>query len=197
MRSIHLYHLPLTPCNTTHSQAPPLQPPRDQLRLRDYVLHQTTRRARTHGKPGEADAASTTASLLRDGLASRADRLRFPRLFQRQRPLEHREGRVLGFAPARGTHFRGPAGLPRLSALTRQPAPAASTWRSSPSHRASPRPGPGCRSPHERLTSADLIRIGDDNSERFSGIVHVPDVDRLKDYALSEVREKQVRPLLQ
>ena len=47
-----------------------------------------------------------------------------------------------------------------------------------------------------RLTSADLIRIGDDNSERFSGLVHVPDVDRLKDYALSEVREKQVRPLL-
>ena len=47
-----------------------------------------------------------------------------------------------------------------------------------------------------RLTSADLIRIGDDTSERFSGLVHVPDVDRLKDYALSEVREKQVRPLL-
>ena len=47
-----------------------------------------------------------------------------------------------------------------------------------------------------RLTSTDLIRIGDDNSERFSGLVHVPDVDRLKDYALSEVREKQVRPLL-
>ena len=47
-----------------------------------------------------------------------------------------------------------------------------------------------------RLTSADLIRIGDDNSERFSGLVHVPDVDQLKNYALSEVREKQVRPLL-
>ena len=47
-----------------------------------------------------------------------------------------------------------------------------------------------------RLTSADLIRIGDDNSDRFSGLVHVPDVDRLKDYALSEVGEKQVRPLL-
>jgi hypothetical protein len=46
------------------------------------------------------------------------------------------------------------------------------------------------------LTSADLIRIGDDNSERFSGLVHVPDVDRLKDYALIEVRERQVRPLL-
>ena len=47
-----------------------------------------------------------------------------------------------------------------------------------------------------RLTSADLIRIGDNNSDRFSGLVHVPDVDRLKDYALSEVQEKQVRPLL-
>ena len=47
-----------------------------------------------------------------------------------------------------------------------------------------------------KLTSEELIRIGDDNSERFSGLVHVPDVDRLKDYALSEVREKQVRPLL-
>ena len=46
------------------------------------------------------------------------------------------------------------------------------------------------------LTSSDLIRIGDENSERFSGLVHVPDVDLLKDYALGEVREKQVRPLL-
>ena len=47
-----------------------------------------------------------------------------------------------------------------------------------------------------KLTSAKLIRIGDTNGERFSGIVHVPDVDQLKDYAHSEVREKQVRPLL-
>ena len=47
------------------------------------------------------------------------------------------------------------------------------------------------------LVSDDLIRIGDENSERFSGLVHVPDVDRLKDYALSEVRGKEVRPLLQ
>ncbi len=46
------------------------------------------------------------------------------------------------------------------------------------------------------LTSAGLIRIGDENSERFSGIVNVPDVDQLKDYALSEVRDRQVRPLL-
>ncbi len=47
-----------------------------------------------------------------------------------------------------------------------------------------------------RLSDADLIRIGDENSERFSGVVYVPDVDLLKDYALGEVREKQVRPLL-
>lgn len=46
------------------------------------------------------------------------------------------------------------------------------------------------------LTSADLIRIGDGNTERFSGIVQIPDVGLLKDYALGEVREKQVRPLL-
>ena len=47
-----------------------------------------------------------------------------------------------------------------------------------------------------RLAAADLIRVGDEESERFSGLVHVPDVDRLKDYVLSEVCEKQVRPLL-
>ena len=47
-----------------------------------------------------------------------------------------------------------------------------------------------------RLAAADLLRIGDDNSERFSGLVHVPDVDRLKAYVLSEVYEKQVLPLL-
>lgn len=46
------------------------------------------------------------------------------------------------------------------------------------------------------LTSDGLIRIGDENSDRFSGFVYVPDVDQLKNYALSEVREKQVRPLL-
>ena len=46
------------------------------------------------------------------------------------------------------------------------------------------------------LTSADLIRTGDDSGERYSGLVHVPDVGRLKDYALGEVREKQVRPLI-
>ena len=47
-----------------------------------------------------------------------------------------------------------------------------------------------------RLAAADLVRIGDDNSARFSGLVHVPDVDRLKAYVLSEVYERQVLPLL-
>ncbi len=47
-----------------------------------------------------------------------------------------------------------------------------------------------------RLISAAVVRIGNSDSQRFAGLVHVPDVDRLKDYALSEVREKQVRPLL-
>ena len=46
------------------------------------------------------------------------------------------------------------------------------------------------------LVSAHVIRIGTDNSERFTGLVHVPDVEQLKDYALSEVREREVRPLL-
>ena len=47
-----------------------------------------------------------------------------------------------------------------------------------------------------QLATDDLIRIGDETNERFSGLVRVPHVDRLKDYALSEVREKQVSPLL-
>ncbi len=47
-----------------------------------------------------------------------------------------------------------------------------------------------------KLVSADVVRIGNSDSQRFAGLVHVPDIDRLKDYALSEVREKQVRPLL-
>ena len=47
-----------------------------------------------------------------------------------------------------------------------------------------------------RLASAEVIRVGDDNSDRFTGLVQVPDVDRLKDHALSAVREKEVRPLL-
>ena len=44
------------------------------------------------------------------------------------------------------------------------------------------------------LTSADLIRIGDDNSERFSGSVQVPDVGLLKDYALGRGSRKAGPP---
>ena len=46
------------------------------------------------------------------------------------------------------------------------------------------------------LAAAEAIRVGGDKSERFTGLVHVPDVERLKNHALSEVREKEVRPLL-
>ena len=43
-----------------------------------------------------------------------------------------------------------------------------------------------------RLTAADIIRTGDGISERFSGLVQVPYVDRLKDFALGAVGAKQV-----
>ena len=46
------------------------------------------------------------------------------------------------------------------------------------------------------LVSAQVIRVGTDNSERFTGLVYVPDVEQLKDYALSELLEREVRPLL-
>ena len=46
------------------------------------------------------------------------------------------------------------------------------------------------------LVSAQVIRIGTDKSARFTGLVHVPDVEKLKEFALSEVREREVRPLL-
>ena len=46
------------------------------------------------------------------------------------------------------------------------------------------------------LTSAGAISIGDDDSERFTGSVRVPDVANLKEHALSEVRLKEVRPLV-
>lgn len=47
-----------------------------------------------------------------------------------------------------------------------------------------------------KLVSANVVRIGNNNSERFAGRLRVPEVDLLKAYALNEVREKQVRPLL-
>ena len=46
------------------------------------------------------------------------------------------------------------------------------------------------------LVAANVIRIGAHDRERFTGLVHVPDVDQLKERAFSEVRGKEVRPLL-
>ena len=46
-----------------------------------------------------------------------------------------------------------------------------------------------------KLTSIELIRSGN-KSDRFTGLIRVPDVGRLKDYALREVRGKQIRPLI-
>ena len=46
------------------------------------------------------------------------------------------------------------------------------------------------------LASARVIRVGDDNSERFTGAIHVPDVEQLKAQAFNDVREKEVRPVL-
>ena len=46
------------------------------------------------------------------------------------------------------------------------------------------------------LVSAKIIRVGDDNRGRFTGVVHVPEVDQLKNHAFNEVREKEIRPLL-
>lgn len=47
------------------------------------------------------------------------------------------------------------------------------------------------------LAADRVIRIGSRPSERFRGIVQIPDVDRLKQAALADVREREVRPLLQ
>lgn len=46
------------------------------------------------------------------------------------------------------------------------------------------------------LVSANVIRNGAHDSERFTGLVYVPDVEQLKERAFSEVLEKEVRPLL-
>lgn len=45
------------------------------------------------------------------------------------------------------------------------------------------------------LTHLRRIALGD-NRSRFAGVVHVPDVDRLKDVAFSEFRDRQLRRLL-
>ena len=46
------------------------------------------------------------------------------------------------------------------------------------------------------LVKADVIQLGGRSSSRFSGVVEIPDVDPLKDYAFSEVRDKEIRSLL-
>ena len=47
-----------------------------------------------------------------------------------------------------------------------------------------------------RLAAENLIGLGCGKHQRFSGLVHVPDVDRLKDHAFGEVRNKLIRPML-
>ena len=46
-----------------------------------------------------------------------------------------------------------------------------------------------------QLASCDLIHLGN-RSDRCTGLVRVPNVKRLKDNALSEVRGRQIRPLI-
>ena len=46
------------------------------------------------------------------------------------------------------------------------------------------------------LTDAEAIQLGGDSPSRFTGVVLVPHVDRLKDQAFVEVRDREIRPLL-
>ena len=46
------------------------------------------------------------------------------------------------------------------------------------------------------LAGAEAIRVGNEPSARFAGVVLVPDVDRLKDHAFAEVRDRAIHPLL-
>lgn len=46
------------------------------------------------------------------------------------------------------------------------------------------------------LAAKEVIKVGSNQSERFKGIVEIPDVDRLKQAALEYVREREVRPLI-
>ena len=46
------------------------------------------------------------------------------------------------------------------------------------------------------LTEAKAIRMGGHRPSRFTGVVLVPDVDRLKDQAFVEVQGREIRPLL-
>ena len=46
------------------------------------------------------------------------------------------------------------------------------------------------------LVKAEAVQFGGDRRSRFTGVVLVPDVDLLKDEAFTEVRNREVRPLL-
>ena len=46
------------------------------------------------------------------------------------------------------------------------------------------------------LLAAGAVQLEGDRRSRFAGVVVVPDVDRLKDHAFIEVKEREVRPLL-
>ena len=46
------------------------------------------------------------------------------------------------------------------------------------------------------LAKSGAIRLGGERSERFAGLVLVPDVDLLKDHAFAEVLDRAIRPLL-
>lgn len=46
------------------------------------------------------------------------------------------------------------------------------------------------------LATKKVIEVGSDPNERFRGVVQIPDVDRLKQAALEDVREREVRPLI-
>ena len=46
------------------------------------------------------------------------------------------------------------------------------------------------------LAKANVIRLGGNRTSRFTGVVVVPDVDLLKDYAFAEVRDREIRSLL-
>ena len=46
------------------------------------------------------------------------------------------------------------------------------------------------------LLKAGVIGLGGDRPSRFSGMVLVPEVDSLKEYAFAEVRDKDIRSLI-
>ena len=47
-----------------------------------------------------------------------------------------------------------------------------------------------------KLIDAGVVELGGERPTRFAGVVLVPDVDSLKDQAFSDVRDREIRPLL-